>query len=184
MSKGIARDPSYERVREMFDYRDGGLYWKVPKQGRPFNKPIGRKIKKNQDRIEVVLDGKKYKLHRLVWLWHHGSCPRFLKHIDGDPSNNAIENLAPGKPGHQRGVERAKGRAGRKNSTGYRGVTSLMKGGKRVYRAQIRHNMKQHVSKNYDTAIEAAKAWDHMAKSLNYPKELLNFDDPFYEELT
>lgn len=37
--------------------------------------------------------GKTYYLHRLVWLYHHGYTPAMIDHIDGDPSNNRIENL-------------------------------------------------------------------------------------------
>lgn len=38
--------------------------------------------------------GVKYKAHRVAWAIYHGAWPQFgIDHIDGDPSNNRIENL-------------------------------------------------------------------------------------------
>lgn len=42
----------------------------------------------------VQLNGKKYLLHRLAWLYMTGDWPVYgIDHIDGDPSNNKFENL-------------------------------------------------------------------------------------------
>lgn len=42
------------------------------------------------------IDGVIYKTHRLVWKLKTGEePPEYLDHVDGDPSNNRIENLAP-----------------------------------------------------------------------------------------
>lgn len=43
--------------------------------------------------IKIKLDGKTYSAHRLAWLYTKGCWPRVIDHIDGDKSNNRIENL-------------------------------------------------------------------------------------------
>ena len=40
------------------------------------------------------VDGRRYAAHRVAWLYVHGQWPSHqIDHIDGDPSNNRIENL-------------------------------------------------------------------------------------------
>jgi len=41
----------------------------------------------------VSIDYKKYKIHRLIFLMHHGYLPEYIDHIDGNPKNNRVENL-------------------------------------------------------------------------------------------
>lgn len=43
--------------------------------------------------LRTTVNGKSYYLHRLVWLYHFGTAPEMIDHIDGDPGNNRIENL-------------------------------------------------------------------------------------------
>jgi hypothetical protein len=84
---------TYELVRELFDYKDGGLYWKssVKRHGWP------------GDRFgSIRTDGYRYGTvrgvnaleHRLIFLWHNGYYPeQQIDHIDRCRSNNRIENL-------------------------------------------------------------------------------------------
>lgn len=65
--------------------------------------------------------GKRYKVHRVIWYLFHGEIDKGLviDHIDGNPSNNKIENLRLVK-----NVVNSRNRAkNRNNSTGYTGVT-------------------------------------------------------------
>lgn len=43
--------------------------------------------------FQLGLDGVTYKVHRIIWKYVHGTEPLQIDHIDGDPSNNKIENL-------------------------------------------------------------------------------------------
>lgn len=44
--------------------------------------------------IEIQINGKLYKAHRMAWLYIYGVLPsKTIDHIDGDGTNNKIENL-------------------------------------------------------------------------------------------
>lgn len=74
-----------EQVKSLFDYKDGDLYWKNTKK-------LSALI--NQDGYKrSYINGKTYYNHRIIWLFHYGFLPKQLDHIDGNPSNNHIENL-------------------------------------------------------------------------------------------
>lgn len=79
-------------VKQLFEYRDGELYWKI-KHSR--NVWIGRKVGSKTQRgyYQLQLNKKFYLNHRIIFLMHHGYLPEYLDHIDGNPSNNKIENL-------------------------------------------------------------------------------------------
>jgi hypothetical protein len=81
-------------VKQLFEYRDGNLYWKVkPRQ----NVKIGAKAGtlNNIGYFLTKINNKNYLNHRLIFLMHHGYLPKYLDHIDGSPSNNKLENLRP-----------------------------------------------------------------------------------------
>lgn len=79
-------------LKELFDYRNGNLYWKVRKSYRIKIGDIGGYVRKDGYR-HVGIDDKDYKSHRLIFLYHHGYLPKSLDHIDGNKSNNDIDNL-------------------------------------------------------------------------------------------
>lgn len=90
MSKELTKELLYN----LFEYRDGSLIrkkdagtkWKAGQiVGSPHSNGLGY--------INVKFNGRTYFLHRLIFLMHHGYLPQFVDHIDGNPSNNKIENL-------------------------------------------------------------------------------------------
>ena len=78
-----------------YDQESGHLIWVVPtghraKAGRSAGvaQPAGYGL--------VAIFGKRYLIHHLVWLYHHGELPPKhldIDHKDGDRTNSRIENL-------------------------------------------------------------------------------------------
>jgi len=54
---------------------------------------VESKVTKHHQYARVVIDSKPYAMHRMIFLWHHGYLPKVTDHIDGDKTNNRIENL-------------------------------------------------------------------------------------------
>jgi hypothetical protein len=81
------------RITELLEYQDGKLFWKVRRGHVAAGKEAGAVCQNG--RLYIQIDGKKTLAHRIVWAMHHGDCPEFLDHIDGNPLNNRIENLRP-----------------------------------------------------------------------------------------
>lgn len=81
-------------VRELFDYRDGDLWWfKRPSNRVDVSKPAGCIHKINGYRV-IRIGGKLQFSHRLIWLYVHGEFPEDqIDHINGERSDNRIENL-------------------------------------------------------------------------------------------
>jgi hypothetical protein len=81
-----------ERVKELFYYRDGSLFWRVHRQGVRFGNVAGSPNSEGYLRVQV--DRKLYFAHRLVFLYHFGYLPENeVDHIDKCRANNRIENL-------------------------------------------------------------------------------------------
>ena len=81
----------HDYVLSAFDYQDGNLIRKIGRVNE-----IGQVagcLHKATGYIHVKIKSKLYKAHRLIFLYHNGYFPEFVDHIDGDKSNNRIENL-------------------------------------------------------------------------------------------
>ncbi len=83
-----------KRLHDLFEYReDGILVWKVSKGNvkkgdvAGWSQPLGY--------FRVRIEEKNYLVHRMIFLYHHGYLTPGMQidHIDGNTSNNRIENL-------------------------------------------------------------------------------------------
>ena len=109
-----------ERLKELFDYQDGQLIWKVKKaQCVKIGTAAGwaNRDVHGQQYINVEIDNKSYKVHRLVFMYHHGYFPSTIDHIDGNRFNNKIENLreVTASPNAQNSKFRKSNTSGHKN---------------------------------------------------------------------
>ena len=125
-----------EDLNSLYEYKDGYLYLKKTKG----NKTAGEKIGHNHHSgyVYTTIDEKFYSVHRIIFAMHHGYFPKFIDHIDGNRSNNKIENLREATI-----FENNRNAKIRKNNTsGIKGVHFVEKHKKWVVQLQINKQKK------------------------------------------
>jgi hypothetical protein len=140
-----------QQLLDSFNYKDGNLYWKIQKKGVNANQIAGTKNKNGY--FQIQLNKKFIYLHRAIFLMQYGYLPSCIDHIDGNPSNNKIENLREVTASQNCWNQKYKGSA-----SGVKGVTWNKQDKK--WQPQIKANGKKfYLGKfvNLDDAIEAYK---------------------------
>ena len=149
---------------ELFDYRDGELYWKVRKAAKI---KIGDRAGNVTVRgyRDVKIDGKSCKSHRLIFLYHYGYLPEFLDHIDGNPLNNKIDNLREATS-QENSMNRKKDKSygGKPTLSKYKGVSWRKESQK--WKVSIMIGEKRKHLGYFDLEIKAAKAYNRAAIEL------------------
>jgi hypothetical protein len=108
-----------EKLKELFEYNDGNLIWKIQKAG---NVRVGcvAGYTSKAGYVIITIDKKRYLVHRLVWLWFNGILPDSdIDHINRNKSDNRIENLRLASPSENGGNQDLSVR----NKSGYKGVS-------------------------------------------------------------
>jgi hypothetical protein len=110
---------------------------------------------------QIMLDGRRYKAHRLVWLWVHGCFPvHDIDHVNGDRADNRIANLRPAT-NSQNGANTG---AYKNNTSGVKGVCLHKGSGK--WMAQTKHQCKKKYIGLFATRADAKAAYDKAASAL------------------
>ena len=128
----------------VFDYKDGVLF-------RKNNKKQKNGGKDKEGYSTIGLNGKNYFMHRLIYLFFHGYLPEIVDHIDGNKSNNRIENLRPANSS----TNGYNSKLSKKNTSGYKGVAWHQTS--RKWKATINVNKKHIYLGTYNSAEEANK---------------------------
>jgi len=119
--------------------------------------------------LNIKIDGKSYKSHRLAWLYTYGSFPKSdLDHKNRNQTDNRINNLrlcTYSENGANRSVQS-------NNSSGYKNVYWYKRGNK--WKAQIRSKNERIHLGYFDCKHEAARAYNQKALELHGEFAYLN----------
>lgn len=77
-----------------YDAETGTFVWVCPPDNHPRLIGVAAGTVGPDGYVAIKIDGRKYKAHRLAWLYVHGELPKSrIDHRDGNQFNNSIENL-------------------------------------------------------------------------------------------
>ena len=82
-----------DEAHHLFEYRGGALYWRNPSNPKKTQAGTVAGTRCAAGYIHIQHQRKIYKAHRLIFLMHNGYMPSVLDHIDGDKTNDRVENL-------------------------------------------------------------------------------------------
>lgn len=150
--KDIRALPSVRSLQNLFRYNpeSGDLHWISPRLGltRTLAGSLGDK-----GYIKVIIEGRSYLAHRLIWKLVTGSEPLDqIDHIDGDRSNNRFSNLREATNGENR----FNTKLAKNNRSGVKGV--CWESGRRKWRAVITSSGDTIRLGRFDTVAEAKAA--------------------------
>ena len=152
----------YERAAEILRYEPetGRLIRRVTTSPTAQADDEAGTTKRSYSQVSITSNGERRLLytHRIVWFIHHSELPDILDHIDGDPSNNRVENLRAATA-----RQNTHNRRSRKNSSSkYLGVNWDKQNSK--WYAQIRIAGKVKYLGYFTDEIDAALAYDKAAR--------------------
>jgi ribosomal protein L16/L10AE len=114
----------------------------------------------DKGRVVIQIDGVKYFRHRLVYQWHHGHCPKYLDHRDGNKLNDRIDNLRPATQSQNSMNKKVRA----DSAAGIKGVRLERSTGKWI--ARIQDGKKRKLLGRFATMEEAHEAYKSAAQKL------------------
>jgi hypothetical protein len=163
-----------ELVKELFDYRDGFLYWKINRGKRSIGDLAGYILTdlEGYKRRRITVNSKTILAARLIFLWHKGYLPENVDHINHDTLDDRIEYLRGAT-----GNDNSKNRSSVKGSASkYLGVSFTKANLK--WKATIRHNWNRHFLGYFKNESDAALAYNKAAVRLHKEFANLNIIQP------
>jgi hypothetical protein len=149
--------PSVDQLKEEVDYdKTTGIFTRKkthPKLKYRVGDITG--VTRPDGYLQISIKGKIFLAHRLAWLYVHGEVPSSnIDHIDGNKSNNEIQNLRSiSQCANVQNIKKAKSN---NKSTGILGVSLMNKGkGKKKFRARIVVDGKEKSLGGFETPEEA-----------------------------
>jgi hypothetical protein len=145
----------HAKLKEVLNYHPttGDFAWKITSGKSRKGSPAGYISKRGY--VQIGLEGKIYLAHRLAWFYVTGVWPtKNVDHIDGNPTNNAIENLRLASQSEN--IRNS--RLSKSNTSGHKGVCWDSKHGR--WLAYLKLNYKHVLFKLYDSFDDAVAAVD------------------------
>jgi len=142
----------HETLKDVLSYdRETGYFYR--RKSFSNNCKVGEKAGSHdgQGYIRIKVFGKKYKAHRLAWLYCYGYWPESIDHINRDRSDNRIVNLREA----DKTINGSNRTISCNNSTGKTGVSKRCDGGWRSYIKVNGHQYDLGSYKRYDDAVKA-----------------------------
>lgn len=161
-------DEEVDYIKELLSYDpDTGLFtWKKSRRGVKKGTIAGNK--NDRGYIQIKVNYKFYKAHRLAFLFMNQELPNMVDHIDGVKDNNKWDNLRPCNKSENGGNSKIRS----DNTSGYKGVSFNKKSKKWVSYLYI--NGRQVFLGRFDCPIEAHKEYCKAAKK--YRGDFARFD--------
>jgi len=156
-------DLSAAELREVLDYdhKTGVFTWKVRRgKGRVLPGQVAGCTHSRRGAVDCIIgyNGKLYQAHRLAWLHFYGQWPKgVLDHINGDRSDNSIENLR--ECSQRQNLANVGLRAN--NTSGAKGV--YFDKARDKWAARIRKDGRKIMLGRFETKEEAANAYRQAA---------------------
>ncbi len=155
-----------ERLKELMTYCENtGIFTNKVARGNRIKVGESPTYQDKNGYFHARLDWKLYSLHRLAWLYVHGSFPpNFIDHINGNKSDNRLCNLREATQAQNTQNQR---RPRKDNTSGYLGVTKCKDRKGDLWVAQVQLNGKMAYSSVHKTPLEAHEAYVDAKRKLH-----------------
>jgi len=140
---------SIERLRQVLRYEPetGDFYW-IHRDTDQKKLGLNASIVRSHGYLNICIDSQYYYTHRLAWFYVHGEWPKVIDHINGDKTDNRIENL---RSVDQRCNVQNVLKVRKHNDSGVLGARKTKYG----FQTSVRIDGKNHYLGHYKTAEEA-----------------------------